>query len=95
MNSRSMRSGPVRRARSTRAWTSTIWFCRALVVRNISPVPPWKGATSARSLKMKRPTGRANRAKAMPLTTAKPTRPVTDSTATTTLAAWVAGLTTP
>ena len=59
--------------------------CAALAIRNMSAVPPWKGATTAERLKTIRAVGREMRAKSSPVARAKPISPTSASTVTTRL----------
>ena len=71
------------------------WLLRSLATRNINARPPRKGATTALSLNVTWGVGREKRENRIPVTSAKPIRPTSASSAETRLAAKPFGLRAP
>ena len=75
--------------------TSSSWFVRWLAMRNMSAEAPSNGAITACRENRMRASGREKRANRMPVTSARPMRPNSASTVTSTCAGRLRGLMVP
>ena len=83
------------RLNCTLASSSTSWFDRPLVMRNMNAVLPRYGATTARSLNSTAAVGREKREKRIPVPSAKISSPTSDSAVMTKCAGMPFGVTLP
>ena len=75
------------RSRTRWAWASAIWLPRSLAMRTSRDGTPSKRVITAFRLKSTRAVGRENLAKTRPVTSARPSRPMSASSVTSRFAA--------